>query len=75
MVMNLVFMVIYYLGFACEWCLEKVNKYQITGDSSRDLFILHLEVTIRHWKGHAFTIPKKVTLAELPGISKYHPKW
>ncbi len=36
-------------------------KAPISGDSIRALFIPYLEVTNKLWRGHAFTIPKKVT--------------
>ena len=50
-----------------EWLsdpLERLSDLQlnyvvyIPGDSSRDLFIPYLEVTIHHLKGHVFT-PKR----------------
>ena len=45
----------------------------IPGDSSRDLFIPQLQVTNNHLKGHFFHHPKKVTIAELPGMLFSHP--
>ena len=40
---------------------QKTFNYHLPGDSSCDLFISYLEVTIRLWKGHVFPVLKKVT--------------
>ena len=53
------------------YCLP-INVH-IPGDSSRDLFIPQLQVISNHLKGHFFHHPKKVTIAELPGILFSHP--